>query len=62
MNHRTLQNIEDVSILAYVRRNGLEKPENKFNPAQTLKDFQDQASVHPTLQSLPTEPKTPFKR
>ena len=48
-NHRTLQNFEDVGIIAYMGRNGLEKESNKYNMAQTLKDFNQLASCHPQL-------------
>ena len=48
-NHDTLKQIEDVGILSYMRRNGLEKESNKFNMAQTVKEFNEVCKVHPVL-------------
>ena len=49
-NHETMKNIEDVGILSYMRRNGLEKESNKYDMAQTLIDFNKECEVHPVLQ------------
>lgn len=45
-----MQQIEDIGILSYMRRNGLEKESDKFNMAQTIKEFNERAKCHPVLQ------------
>jgi hypothetical protein len=47
VQNRILKLKEDVGILAYLRRNGLENEANKFNSQKTIEDFQTLTSRHP---------------
>lgn len=40
---------EDLGILAYMRRNGLEKAENYNNCDATIQEFRELSSGHPQL-------------
>ncbi len=48
-NNRSLKIKEDVGVLAYLRRNGLEKESNKYNSQQTIDDFETLTNCHPKL-------------
>ena len=44
---------EDIGILAYMRRNGLEKREHYNNCDATVKIFRQETSIHPQLKTRP---------
>jgi|LauGreDrversion4_2_1035121.scaffolds.fasta_scaffold102410_1 hypothetical protein len=41
---------EEVGILAYLRRNGLENESNKYNSQRTIEEFQTLTSQHPKFE------------
>ncbi len=46
---------EEVGILAYLRRNGLENESNKYNSQRTIEEFQTLTSQHPKFEQPPEE-------
>lgn len=49
---------EETGILAYMRRNGLEKQCDYFNSKATLQKFQEETSFHPQLVAKSSSLKT----
>jgi len=47
IQNRMLKLKEDVGILAYLRRNGLENESNKHNSQRTIEEFDTITSQHP---------------
>ena len=55
MRERIANLKEEIGILAYMRRNGLENQSNYYNSDATLQQFRNETSYHPQLVEKPSQ-------